>query len=65
MRDIVARCFGCPVLVDNDVNVTAVGEHWGGVAKLVDNYLFVKIGTGIGCGILIRGEILPDPWMCR
>jgi glucokinase-like ROK family protein len=57
VRDIVARRFGCPVLVDNDVNVMAGGEHWGGVAKSVDNYLFVKIGTGIGCGILIRGEV--------
>jgi glucokinase-like ROK family protein len=57
VRDILARRFGCPVLVDNDVNVMAVGEHWGGVAKSVDNYLFVKIGTGIGCGILIRGAV--------
>jgi glucokinase-like ROK family protein len=57
VRDILARRFGCPVLVDNDVNVMGVGEHWGGVAKSVDNYLFVKIGTGIGCGILIRGEV--------
>jgi glucokinase-like ROK family protein len=57
VRDLLARRFGCPVLVDNDVNVMAVGEHWGGVAKSVDNYLFVKIGTGIGCGILIRGQV--------
>jgi glucokinase-like ROK family protein len=57
VRDTLARRFGCPVLVDNDVNVMAVGEHWGGVARSVDNYLFVKIGTGIGCGILIRGEV--------
>jgi glucokinase-like ROK family protein len=57
VRDILARRFGCPVLVDNDVNVMAVGEHWGGVAKSVDNYLFVKIGTGIGCGIMIRGQV--------
>jgi glucokinase-like ROK family protein len=57
VRDILARRFACPVLVDNDVNVMAVGEHWGGVSKSVDNYLFVKIGTGIGCGILIRGEV--------
>jgi glucokinase-like ROK family protein len=57
VRDILARRFGCPALVDNDVNVMAVGEHWGGVARSVDNYLFVKIGTGIGCGILIRGQV--------
>jgi glucokinase-like ROK family protein len=57
VRDLLARRFGCPVLIDNDVNVMAVGEHWGGVAKSVDNYLFVKIGTGIGCGIMIRGRV--------
>jgi glucokinase-like ROK family protein len=57
VRDLLARRFGCPVLVDNDVNVMAVGEHWGGVAKSVYNYLFVKIGTGIGCGIMIRGQV--------
>jgi glucokinase-like ROK family protein len=57
VRDTLARHFGCPVVVDNDVNVMALGEHWGGVAKSVDNYLFVKIGTGIGCGILVRGEV--------
>ena len=57
VRDLLARRFGCPVLVDNDVNVMAVGEHWGGVAKSVDNYLFVKIGTGIGCGIMIRSQV--------
>jgi glucokinase-like ROK family protein len=57
VRDMLGRHFGCPVLVDNDVNIMALGEHWGGVAKSVDNYLFVKIGTGIGCGILVRGEI--------
>jgi glucokinase-like ROK family protein len=57
VRDLLARRFGCPVLVDNDVNVMAVGEHWGGVARSVANYLFVKIGTGIGCGIMIRGQV--------
>jgi glucokinase-like ROK family protein len=57
VRDVLARRFGCPVLVDNDVNVMAVGEHWGGVAKSVDNYLFVKIGTGIGCGIMFHGQV--------
>jgi glucokinase-like ROK family protein len=57
VRDTFAREFGCPVLVDNDVNIMALGERWGGVAKSVDNFLFVKIGTGIGCGIVVRGEV--------
>jgi predicted NBD/HSP70 family sugar kinase len=47
---------GVPVLVDNDVNIMALGEHrvvWGGVEHL----LFVKVGTGIGCGIVASGRI--------
>ncbi|MDP9181403.1 MAG: ROK family transcriptional regulator, partial [Actinomycetota bacterium] len=46
----------CPVLVDNDVNVMAAGEldtHPG----TGDDFLVVKIGTGIGCGIVLRGEV--------
>ena len=57
VKDTLMRELGCPVLVDNDVNIMALGERWGGVAKSVDNFLFVKIGTGIGCGIVVRGEV--------
>lgn len=45
------------VVVDNDVNVMALGELRSGAGKGVDNFLFVKVGTGIGCGIVARGEI--------
>jgi glucokinase-like ROK family protein len=47
----------CPVLVDNDVNVMALGESHAGLARSVENFLLVKIGTGIGCGIVVNGEI--------
>jgi glucokinase-like ROK family protein len=52
IRDAFAGEYAAPVFVDNDVNVMALGEHWGGVGKGVDNLLFVKIGTGIGGGII-------------
>ncbi|MEA2333284.1 MAG: hypothetical protein QOH58_3422 [Thermoleophilaceae bacterium] len=45
-----------PVLVDNDVNIMAVGEHWTRWPER-DNLLFVKVGTGIGCGIVADGDI--------
>lgn len=45
------------VAVDNDVNIMALGEKVGGAARQVDNLIFVKIGTGIGAGILCNGEI--------
>ena len=57
VRDAVSRELGCPVVLDNDVNVLAVGEQHAGVAKGAQDFLFVKIGTGIGCGIVIEGEL--------
>jgi len=57
VRDVLAREYGCPVVVDNDVNIMAIGERYGGVARSVDNLLFVKIGTGVGCGIYLGGEV--------
>ena len=44
-------------MLDNDVNLLAVGEQHAGVAKGAQDFLFVKIGTGIGCGIVIDGEL--------
>ncbi|WP_119730282.1 ROK family transcriptional regulator [Thermomonospora amylolytica] len=43
--------IGAPVLVDNDVNIMALGEHWTARPE-VDHLIFIKIGTGIGCGII-------------
>ncbi|GAA5195505.1 ROK family transcriptional regulator [Rugosimonospora acidiphila] len=57
VRDVLAREHSCPVVVDNDVNIMAIGERHGGVAHSVDNLLFLKVGTGIGCGIYLGGEV--------
>src|SRR3712207_2615162 len=55
--DAVSRELRCPVLLDNDVNVLALGEQHAGVARTARDFLFVKIGTGIGCGIVVDGEL--------
>jgi predicted NBD/HSP70 family sugar kinase len=57
VRELLAREHGCPAVVDNDVNIMAIGERHGGVARSVDDFLFVKIGTGIGCGIHLAGAV--------
>ncbi|HEU4347269.1 MAG TPA: ROK family transcriptional regulator [Actinoplanes sp.] len=57
VRETLAAEFGCPVLVDNDVNIMALGEKHAGIARSVEDYLFVKLGTGIGCGIIVGGEV--------
>jgi len=46
-----------PVVVDNDVNLAAAGERWRGLATEQDNFVAISIGTGIGMGIVIGGEI--------
>jgi predicted NBD/HSP70 family sugar kinase len=48
---------GVPVLVDNDVNVMALGEYWTSWRHSFDDLLFVKVATGIGCGIVNGGVI--------
>ena len=45
------------VVVDNDVNIMALGEQRSGDAENVDHFLVVKIGTGIGCGIMASRKI--------
>ena len=57
VRDAVSRGLGCPVVLDNDVNVLAIGEQHSGVARAARDFLYVKIGTGIGCGIVVDGEL--------
>ncbi|MEV6812509.1 ROK family protein [Micromonospora sp. NPDC051296] len=57
VRELLTREHSCPAVVDNDVNIMAIGERHGGVAHSVEDFLFVKIGTGIGCGIFLSGEV--------
>ena len=45
------------VIVDNDVNVMALGELREGAGVGEDNFIFIKVGTGIGAGIISGGEI--------
>ena len=49
--------YNVPVWVDNDVNIMALGERRAGIAKGHDNVVFIKIGTGIGAGIIMRGSL--------
>ena len=48
--------YGVPVLVDNDVNIMALGEHWAHWRD-TEHFLFIKVGTGIGCGAIVGGLI--------
>lgn len=56
IRDRFVDRYRVPVLVDNDVNIMALGEHWAMDSPPAD-LLFVKVGTGIGSGLILGGTI--------
>lgn len=54
---VISETFGVPVVVENDANAAAWGEHQFGAGKGVDDMLMLTIGTGIGGGIIAGGEL--------
>ncbi|CAM5640493.1 N-acetylmannosamine kinase [Streptomyces tendae] len=57
IRKRFAGRYEVPVWVDNEVNLMALGEHRGGLGRGVDDLVFVKVGTGIGAGIITGGRL--------
>ena len=49
--------FDLPIIVDNDVNLAALGELWFGAGQGVQNMVLIAIGTGIGSGVIIDGVL--------
>jgi glucokinase len=57
VRDLVSERTGLPVFVDNDANVAALAEHLLGAARGAENAVMLTIGTGIGGGLILGGEV--------
>jgi glucokinase-like ROK family protein len=57
IREFWARHYDCPCYVDNDVNNMALGEHAKGLNFEVDNLIYIKVGTGIGSGVIYDGKL--------
>ena len=57
LRHLLESELGIPAAVDNDVNVATAGESWRGAAQGVRDFVFVAIGTGVGAGIMLEGEV--------
>ncbi len=58
LKEIIEARFNIPTFVDNDGNCFAVAEKRFGKAKLLDNFIAVVLGTGIGGGIYVDGRLL-------
>jgi glucokinase len=57
VKEEIEGYLGAPVILENDANVAAVGENWLGVARGVDSMCIITLGTGVGGGIVINGDI--------
>lgn len=57
-RDLMAERLGLPVWVDNDANVAMLAEHRFGAARGHDHALLLTLGTGIGGGIVVNGNLV-------
>jgi len=57
IRDLIQEKVGLPVFVDNDANVAALAEHLYGAGRGADNVVMLTIGTGIGGGLILGGEV--------
>jgi glucokinase len=55
--DVMAERLGLPVYVDNDANVAALAEHRAGAARGASEAIVLTIGTGIGGGLILGGEV--------
>lgn len=57
IRDLLAERIGLPVFVDNDANLAMLAEHLYGAARKARNAVMITVGTGIGGGLVVNGEL--------
>ena len=50
--------FDVPMLIENDVNLAALGESWQGGARGVSTFAFISVGAGVGMGLMVAGELV-------
>lgn len=57
LKEKLEKEFGIPVVVDNDVNMAALGEMWFGHGQGISNLALMSIGTGIGMGLILNNTL--------
>ena len=57
LKGELQRRFGWPIVLENDANGAAMGEMWLGAARGCDDVVSVTLGTGVGGGVILNGEL--------
>jgi len=55
--DVLASIFDCPIYVENEANVAALGEYYFGAVQDTKNFIYLSAGIGLGSGIVIGGKL--------
>lgn len=58
LAQMVSEKFGIPVAITNDANAAALGEMTYGAARGMKNFIMITLGTGVGSGIVINGQMV-------
>jgi glucokinase len=58
LGEMFSKALGLPVALTNDANAAAIGEMMYGVAKGMKNFIVITLGTGVGSGIVINGQLV-------
>lgn len=58
LADMFSQALGIPVALTNDANAAAIGEMIYGAAKGMKNFIVITLGTGVGSGIVINGQLV-------
>lgn len=58
LAEVFRDCFALPVAITNDANAAAIGEMEFGAARGMRHFMVITLGTGVGSGIVVNGEIL-------
>ncbi|MBQ2485270.1 MAG: ROK family protein [Muribaculaceae bacterium] len=58
LAELVTKKFGIPCIITNDANAAAIGEMTYGVARGMKDFIMITLGTGVGSGIVINGQMV-------
>ncbi len=57
VKDVLAEIFDCPIYVENEANVAALGEYYFGATQNIKDFIYLSAGMGLGSGIVIGGKL--------
>ncbi len=61
LKEVFEKEFSLPVVIENDANIYAYGEKWVGAGKDLQNFVVLTLGTGLGGGLIYKGELYEGP----